>query len=262
VGHTGTLDPFATGLLVVLVGRATRLARFVEQQAKTYLATAHLGVTTTTDDLHGAPIEGEADGSGARPERAEVEAALAGFLGAQRQRPPAFSAKRVDGERSYAKARRGELLDLAEVEIVVEEIELVAYDFPVLQFRTRVSPGTYIRAIARDLGVRLGTGAHLTALRREAIGALRVEAATPLDQVGPATPLQSPLAAVAHLPRIAVTAAEVKTLGYGQAVRTTELAGVAEEQPVLAVADADRLVAIGRVREQWFHPEVVLEAAS
>lgn len=260
VGHAGTLDPFATGLLVVLVGRATRLARFVEQQAKTYLATARLGVETTTDDLHGEPTGRQADGRIDRqPERAEIEAALAGFLGPQRQRPPAFSAKRVDGERSYAKARRGELLELAEVEIVVEAIELVACEYPVLQFRTRVSPGTYIRALARDLGTRLGTGAHLTALRRESIGALRVEEAVPLEQISASTPLLSPARAVAHLPRIAVTAAEVKTLGFGQAVA---VAAEPAQAAVAAIAEGERLVAIGRTAEGWFHPEVVLEAAS
>ena len=106
VGHTGTLDPFATGLLVVLVGRATRLARFVEAQAKTYLATARLGVATDTDDRTGAPL-GPARRSDAGSTEARVAEALAGFAGEQRQRPPAYSAKHVDGERSYRLARRG-----------------------------------------------------------------------------------------------------------------------------------------------------------
>ena len=104
VGHTGTLDPFATGLLVVMVGRATRLARFVEQQPKCYLATAQLGWATTTDDLTGDKLDGS---DGIIPSEAAVTEALRSFLGPSRQRPPAFSAKRLDGERSYAKARRG-----------------------------------------------------------------------------------------------------------------------------------------------------------
>ncbi len=263
VGHTGTLDPFATGLLVVLAGRATRLARFVEQQAKTYLATARLGIVTTTDDLLGEPAGGrEAGKAGDEPTRATVEETLAGFLGPQRQRPPAFSAKRVQGERSYDKARRGELLTLPEVEIVVHAVELVGYEYPEVRFRATVSPGTYLRGIARDLGERLGTGAHLTALRREAIGALRVEQATPLDQLSEGVAVLPPLAVLGHMARVNLTDADVKTIGYGQAVRTGQLALDTVGAPVAAIAPDERLVAIGRVREAWFHPEVVLEARS
>jgi tRNA pseudouridine55 synthase len=282
VGHTGTLDPFATGLLVILLGKATRLARFVEQQAKTYLATAHLGVRTSTDDLTGEVLDGPADGRTGGPSRLEVEAALAGFLGPQRQRPPAFSAKRVDGERSYAKARRGEAVELAEVETVVHAIELVGYRYPELEFRATVSAGTYVRALARDLGERLGVGAHLTSLRREAIGQLRVEQAVPLDQIGPES-LLPPLAVLGHLPRIEVTEEEARALGYGQAVRRSggqwslfrqgnardprSLEGkpvplsACSPDPIAAVAPGDRLVAVGRVREDAFQPDVVLEAA-
>ncbi len=278
VGHTGTLDPFATGLLVVLAGRCTRLARFVEQQAKTYLATAKLGVTTTTDDLLGEPTGGPAaterplgaaccdpgarkGRTGGKPERALVEATLADFLGTQKQRPPAFSAKRVAGERSYEKARRGELLTLPEAEIVVHAVELVGYEYPEVRFRATVSPGTYLRGIARDLGERLGTGAHLTALRREAIGALHVDQAIPLDQLSDGSALLPPLAVLSHLARVHLTDADVKSIGFGQAVRTDQPPGGSADQPVAAVADSERLVAIGRIRESWFHPEVVLEAA-
>lgn len=263
VGHTGTLDPFATGLLVVLVGRATRLARFVEQQAKTYLAGARLGFATTTDDVTGERLE-EGRGGGrpagsAAPSRAELEAALRGFLGPQRQRPPAYSAKQVAGERSYAKARRGERVELADVDIVVHAIDLVAYDYPALEFRATVSAGTYVRAIGRDLGARLGTGAHLTALRREAIGSLGVEEAVALERVTPDA-VRAPLEVLRHLDRIDVTADEAKALGYGQALPDRPTA-VPPDRPVAAVAEGDRLVAIGRVVEGRFCPEVVLEPA-
>jgi len=266
VGHTGTLDPFATGLLVVLVGRATRLARFVEQQAKTYLATVRLGASTSTDDLTGDVLADRADraGKAGGPSWAELEQALRSFLGPQRQRPPAFSAKRVEGERSYAKARRGEAVDLAEVEIVVHAMELVGYEYPDLQFRTTVSAGTYVRAIGRDLGERLGTGAHLTALRREAIGALRVEQAVALDAVG-RDAVRPPLAVLGHLARIEVTEEEAKSLSFGRALRRE---GGPPVRPtagppgwVMAIAPGDRLVAVGRVHGEAFQPEVVLEAA-
>ncbi|MFL5449684.1 MAG: tRNA pseudouridine(55) synthase TruB, partial [Gemmatimonadales bacterium] len=183
-GHTGTLDPFASGLLVVLVGRATRLARFVEGQPKRYLATARLGIQTATDDLTGDVIAHFPHPESVSEVRLREE--LATFLGQHPQRPPAFSAKRVAGERSYRRARRGELMELAEVPVTVHDIELVEYRPPDLCFRAVVGPGTYVRALARDLGNQLGVGAHLTALRREAIGSLVVEDAVPLEQLGPA----------------------------------------------------------------------------
>lgn len=261
VGHTGTLDPFATGLLVLLLGRATRLARFVEQQQKTYLATARLGVRTGTDDLTGEVVAGQVEGRApGRPDRAEVKRVLASFLGPQRQRPPAYSAKRVGGERSYAKARRGEAVELAEVEIVVHAMELVGYDFPDLQFRTTVSAGSYVRALGRDIGERLGTGAHLTSLRREAIGPLRVEQAVPLDWIGPEA-LLPPLAVLGHLARLELTEGEAKALAFGRAVRRDGGLAAAPPEWVAGVAEDGRLVAVGRVRDDAFQPEVVLEAA-
>jgi len=267
-GHTGTLDPFATGLLVVLVGRATRLARFVEQQAKTYCATARLGVRTTTDDLTGEELDGSAAGRlefspGGRaaepPSRRAVEAALRSFLGPGRQRPPAYSAKHVDGERSYARARRGEAVALPEIDIVVHAVVLTQYDYPALSFRATVSSGTYVRALARDLGERLGTGAHLRALRREAIGMLRVERAVALDAVS-AEALLPPLAVLGHLTRVEVTEAEARALGQGQAVRRTGGPADLVAEPIAVVGPDDSLIAVGRWREGALRPEVVLEA--
>ncbi len=259
VGHTGTLDPFATGLLVVLVGRATRLARFVEQQAKTYLATARLGGATTTDDATGEPL-GPPAAPATMPGLADVQRVLAAGTGARGQRPPAYSAKHVAGERAYARARRGETVELAEVPIVVQTLELVRYAYPELQFRTTVSAGTYVRVLARELGEALGTGAHLTALRREAIGALSVRDAVTLEQLTPAA-LRSPLAVLGHLPRVDVSEAAARALGFGQAVRELEL-GAAGDGPVAAVAPGERLVAVGRLQGGAFQPEVVLESAS
>jgi tRNA pseudouridine55 synthase len=274
-GHTGTLDPFATGLLVVLVGRATRLARFVEQQAKTYLATARLGVRTATDDLTGEVVGPAVAPPAGPPTRQAVEQALAAFLGPLRQRPPAYSAKRVEGERSYRKARRGEMLALPEVDIVVHALEVVGYRYPDLEFRATVSPGTYIRALARDLGDRLGTGAHLRALRREAIGPLSVDQAVPLEQVGPGQVLP-PLAVLGHLPRVEVTEDEARALGYGQTVRRydgKQVSGSGDHLPpyrptalppdaIAAVAPGERFVAIVRARDGALYPEVVLEPSA
>jgi tRNA pseudouridine55 synthase len=251
-GHTGTLDPFATGLLVVLVGRATRLARFVESEAKTYLATARLGVRTDSDDLTGAVLE-ERPAEALSLER--VREALAGFAGEQRQRPPAYSAKHVGGERSYRLARRGAPVEPPETTVTVHRIELVAWEPPAVTFRATVSPGTYLRAIGRDLGERLGVGGHLTALRREAIGGLRVEEAVPLDEVGPEA-LQPPARVLRHLPAVELDPAAKAAVVHGRSVAD---AGAMKEPgvPVVLLA-GDELVAVARPEEGRLRPTVVL----
>jgi tRNA pseudouridine55 synthase len=256
-GHTGTLDPFATGLLVVLVGRATRLARFVELESKTYLATARLGVQTSTDDLTGQVVAGSETG-GSVPEPL-LRDALASFQGIQMQRPPQYSAKRVGGERSYTKARRGEAVKLADVSITVHRIDLICYQAPEVSFRAVVSTGTYIRAIARDLGVRLGVGAHLTQLRREAIGSLRVEDAVTLDQLGPAA-LLSPRALLPHLPTVDLDDAARRDVAHGRAVADGRAAGQRDSGAVALLA-RNELVAVARAEDGWLHPSVVLETA-
>jgi tRNA pseudouridine55 synthase len=259
-GHTGTLDPFATGLLVVLIGRATRLARFVELESKTYLATARLGARTSTDDATGKLLA-DSKTPVSLPQ-VLVRKALAGFQGTQLQRPPPYSAKRVGGERSYKKARRGEAVELAEVEVTVNRIELVGYQPPHLTFRAVVSTGTYIRAIARDLGERLGVGAHLTQLRREAIGSLRVEDAVTLEQLGPAA-LLPPRELLAHLPSVELDDAARQAVAHGRAVvdgRTGALwAGEHQGSAAVALVAAGELVAVARTDKGWLHPIVVLE---
>jgi tRNA pseudouridine55 synthase len=260
-GHTGTLDPFATGLLIVLVGRATRLARFVESEPKTYLATARLGLRTDTDDLTGRPVGTASD----EPvSEAQVREALTHFQGAQLQRPPLYSAKHVAGERSHRKARRGEPVDLAEVSITVHRLELLAYQAPELTFRIVVSAGTYIRAIARDLGERLGVGAHLTSLRREAIGSLRVDDAVPLDELSPAA-LLPPQMVLGNLPTVDLDESARIAVAHGRAVRGgCPPGGRAAGQGgsgTVALVSAGELVAIARSEEGWLCPTVVLATA-
>jgi tRNA pseudouridine55 synthase len=254
-GHTGTLDPFATGLLIVLVGRATRLARFVEAQPKTYFATGRLGRRTTTDDLTGDVIG--SDSSRLIPETLLRET-LERFLGIQSQRPPQFSAKRVDGERSYRKARRGEPVDLAEVSVTVHGITLLAYRPPEFDFRVTVSAGTYVRAIARDLGDELGVGAHLTGLRREAIGSLRVEDAVPLEQVSPTAVVPAQLV-LTHLPAVNLDAAERSDVAHGRPVVDSGAAGQRDSGAAVVLLQDNELIAVGRAENGWLHPSVVLE---
>ena len=255
-GHTGTLDPFATGLLVVLLGRATRLARFIEGQPKRYLATARLGVQTTTDDLTGQVIAttptDQITESGLREE-------LSRFLGTQPQQPPQFSAKRVEGERSYRKARRGEAVTLADISVTVHGIELLDYHPPDLTFRALVSAGTYMRAIARDLGQRLAVGAHLIALRRETIGSLRVEDAFSLEQLAPGAVLPAH-AVLPDLPSVDLAEADRQAVLHGRAVVDGGMAAQRVGGTVALLA-AGQLIGVAEVVDGWLRPKVVLDAS-
>lgn len=253
VGHAGTLDPFATGLLVVLVGGATRLARFVERHGKGYLAEATLGAVTDTDDGTGRVIEQRTPD--AWPGRAEVERALAALVGTYPQRPPAYSARRMGGRRAYDLARAGRVVELPAVEVTVTRVDLVGYEPPKVAFRATVSAGTYIRALARDLGARLGTGGHCSALRREWIGPFRVEDALVPGAVTRETVLLPPLALVPGLPVRTLQAHEAAAVRHGRVV--TAAPG---KEPEAALVSDGRLLAVGeRVTDGW-QPRVVLEA--
>jgi tRNA pseudouridine55 synthase len=178
VGHAGTLDPFATGVLVLLVGRATKLCEAMMDQPKAYEATFKLGATTATDD----PESPEQVTPAVRaPEGSAVEAALAQFSGTILQRPPAYSAIKVDGRRAYDLARRGDEVEIAARPVNVYRIDLVKYEFPLLDLSIACGRGTYIRSIARDLGERLGTGAYVTRLRRTRVGRFTTDEAVVPD---------------------------------------------------------------------------------
>ncbi|HEX9009629.1 MAG TPA: tRNA pseudouridine(55) synthase TruB [Holophagaceae bacterium] len=168
LGHGGTLDPFAEGLLLVLAGQATRLMELMHPLPKTYLAEVAWGLETDTCDLHGKPVR-EEDPSGLSPEA--LEAALAPFLGWRDQVPPATSAKKIDGEAAYRKAHRGEVVEMRPSRVFLLSARWIAHDLPrrsTLELTCR--GGFYVRSLARDLGQALGCGAHLAALRRTAIG--------------------------------------------------------------------------------------------
>jgi tRNA pseudouridine55 synthase len=248
------LDPFATGLLIVLVGRATRLARFVEGQLKTYLATARLGVRTDTDDLTGRVT---ATSDAGRIDPAQVEAALAEFVGTSLQRPPEFSAKHVGGERSYQKARRGETVQLEPVSVTVSRLEMLQCKSALVTFRVTVSAGTYIRGIARDLGERLGVGAHLTSLRREAIGSLRVEDAVPLEHLSAraVVPARSVLGNIAT---VELNAEARVAVSHGRPVVDSGAAGRRGSDTAVALLADGELIAVARADEGLLRPTVVL----
>ena len=239
------------GLLILVFGGATRLARWAERHPKTYRAEVRLGVVTDTDDRTGTVVSERTPESW--PTRSQVEDAVAGLTGAQSQRPPAYSAKRIEGERSHRMARRGENPQPEPVEVTVFSLELLEYAPPMLSFRAEVSPGTYIRALGRDLGERLGTGAHLTALRRERIGPWRVEQATPLADLTGSEPLLQPRALVGDLQPVELSPEELIAVGHG---RTVSRDGPTEGEA--ALLDGERLVAVARAVPAGWHPVVVL----
>ena len=254
VGHTGTLDPFATGLLVVLVGRATRLARFLDDRPKTYRATVRLGQGSDTDDATGN-LGSWVVGREFRAE--DVEGVLRSFVGSYAQRPPAYSAKKIDGERAYALAREGKDVALPPVEVTIHSAELLSYGEPDAEIRVTVSAGTYVRALARDLGERLGVPAHCAALRREAIGDFRVEQAVPLDGLTSDVMLMPPAAVVGHLPSFEVTTEELAALKHGRRISRPALPALS----ALSALSAGALIAVGHVDAGQFQPDVVLEGA-
>lgn len=219
VGHAGTLDPPATGLLVCAVGRATRLLRFLSGLPKTYETTGVLGVETDTLDAAGEvvaehPVEVGPD---------DLAEALEAFRGTIDQVPPRVSAVKVGGERAYKKAARGEEVELEPRRVVVHDLELTETAGPRFSLRITCSGGTYVRSLVRDLGDRLGCGAHVETLRRTRIGHLDVAEAVGLDDLGPGAvlPVERGLA---HLERVEVDAETARRAGHGQRVegRTAE----------------------------------------
>ncbi len=180
VGHAGTLDPLATGLLLICMGKATKVAEKLQSEEKEYVADIRLGVTTPSFDLE-KEIDATYPFEHITPEM--VKEKLGMLAGRQMQVPPLFSAKYVDGVRAYEKARAGEEVQLKAAEITIYRIETVAFELPDLKVRVSCSKGTYIRALARDIGVMLGSGAHLTGLVRSASGGFRLEDALSMEQV-------------------------------------------------------------------------------
>ena len=258
IGHTGTLDPFASGLLALCLGTSTRIAQYLSGLDKTYRATALLGVSTATDDVEGEVVKERAGWRGLH--EPDVREALRALEGRLEQIPPQYSAKKVGGEPMYQKARRGESIPLDPVSVTVHRIGLEGMQLPYVTFAVECSSGTYVRALARDLGDALGVGAHLTELRRTAIGQMEVDEAIPLKALRPGAELErahlSPAQALAHLPTVRVTHEEATRLAQGQPV-TPELGAVPEEDPI-AVLEGDRLVAVGYRAGDALRPRKVL----
>jgi tRNA pseudouridine55 synthase len=192
IGHLGTLDPFATGLLLMLIGRSTRLANFIVTEPKVYEATIRFGTETNTDDSTGAVVR-----SATPPETSAIQAAIESLTGDLMQVPPAFSAKSVDGERAYDSARRGEPVVLPPVAVRVHRWDVHEVEGGFLRATITCGTGTYVRALARDLGRETGSAAHLESLRRTRCGEFDVRDAASLQDLRSAPPPLRPLKIVA-----------------------------------------------------------------
>ncbi len=233
VGHTGTLDPFATGLLVVCINRATRLVQFLTGDGKEYLATARFGFATDTGDLTGVPLAAPVDASHLTIE--QLHSAAASLRGRTQQIPPMYSAKKIGGIKLYELARQGEQVERPPIEIEIKELAigeslglvLIPAGVPVQDFTFRVvcSSGTYVRVLAEDLGKRLNIGAHLIALRRTRVGRFSLAQAVSLEQLAESAKARQaeqflqPMSAALNIPEIRVDQAEQRDLGHGRALK-------------------------------------------
>ncbi|MGE3820364.1 MAG: tRNA pseudouridine(55) synthase TruB [Isosphaeraceae bacterium] len=246
VGHAGTLDPLATGVLVVCVGSATRLIEYVQRMPKTYRTVVRLGATSDTLDADGQIVEGEVRSI---PSLDQVEQAVQAQVGSILQRPPEYSALKVAGKRAYDLARAGVNVELAPRPVRVDRVAILSYEWPRLELEIDCGAGTYIRSIARDVGESLGTGGLVEVLTRTAIGPFRLgEALDPRSLSAEALPglLLSNSKAVSCLPSVKVTDQDALNLARGRAIRVDdaglvagELAVFTEEGSLVAIAEAD-----------------------
>lgn len=277
VGHTGTLDPFATGILVVLIGRATRLAQFLSGVEKEYEAVIRLGYATDTGDLTGKRISDENRDS--KPDqwtREQIEDALASLRGEINQVPPMYSAKKQAGRKLYELARRGEEVERKPVRVCIQRFEPIkptgkllkdnldgTFDFEV---RVACSAGTYVRTLAEDFGKRLNVGAHLAELRRTRVGDMQVADAKTLEQLKAAfgeealgTVLCQPDEALKRMPHVSLGADDLRRLSNGQDVRVSGAAWQ-DGEPVRMRDENGHLVAVGvfKAAAGTLHPSVVI----
>jgi len=270
VGHTGTLDPFATGVLVVLIGRATRLAQFLSGAEKEYEAVIRLGFATDTGDVTGKRLEHTTETQRRSFTADEIEAVLARFRGEIEQTPPMFSAKKVAGKKLYELARRGEEIERKSVRVTISEFALVSGPRPNgdtcdLTARVVCSAGTYVRTLAEDFGKGLGAGAHVAELRRTRAGMFRVEDALTLDQLAQDSAgllLISPDAALSHLPFVDLDEDGVRRVQHGTDL---PMEGSPEAGPYVRLRDPEgNLIAVGIYDDtrQTLHPEVVISTAN
>lgn len=254
VGHTGTLDPLATGVLIVAVGKATRLIQYSHRLPKRYRATFLLGRKSPSDDTDS---EQELLEEAPQPSRSEVEAMLPEFVGTILQRPPAFAAVKVDGKRAYKLARRGDDVQLEPRPVTIHSLELIDYEYPQLALDVQCGSGTYVRALGRDLAERLGTVAVMSALVRTEIGSLQVSSSVEVSDLrgeasgGVAGNLLSPLQLVETLRRVVLEEEQITRLLNGltidipqQLIQPAPLEPSETQSEIVGIDSAGRIVTI------------------
>jgi len=257
IGHGGTLDPFATGLLVLLIGHATRLLPHLDGEPKVYDASIAFGGETDTDDVTGTVVA-----TAPLPGIAAILAGLPSLTGAIDQVPPAYSAKQVDGRRAYDAARRGAALELEPVRVSVHEWRVREISSERLDATIVCGGGTYIRALARDLGRLCGSAAHLASLRRTRSGPFDVTDAVSLETLNDRQAVPRPaLDAVAHLPQVRLSPTDVINVRHGRAIAVDPAASSAIAARLALIDDAGRLVAIADRIDAMWQPRVVLPDA-
>jgi tRNA pseudouridine55 synthase len=246
-GHAGTLDPLATGVLVVCVGKATRLIELVQKQPKSYHATFLLGRQSDTDDVTGTvtemPVAREIT-------REEIASRLPAFVGCIEQVPPSFSAVHVDGRRAHERARAGQSVELAPRTVEVFRLEITRFAYPELELDIDCGSGTYVRSIGRDLGHTLGCGAVMSALVRTRVGPYRIENAIALNQLTHETldeSLLDPTTAAAELPKRVANAEETALVRAGRAIAIDDLIQAGEGDCVVIVDGAGALLSLARL---------------
>jgi len=262
IGHTGTLDPLATGVLVLCIGKATKIVRYLEADDKEYVAEMKLGETTDTLDSAGRILERKDYSS---PSIDGIQHALDRFLGNILQRPPAYSAIKVSGVPSYRLARQGTLLEHKERPVTIADIKLLEYRDPLVRFRIICSKGTYIRTLCADIGAFLGMGAHLTALVRTRSGRFRLEQAMDLEQLalhaslGQANNALLTLSdALGSFAAVTVDASAALRISHGSAISIPPGPAAVDPEALIRVLDLEgRMLAIARIRSGMLSPEVV-----
>lgn len=268
VGHTGTLDPFATGVMVILVGQATRLAQFLDKGVKEYEATMKFGFETDTGDRTGERRDAETPGRSDTVSTQEVEDALAGFRGEIEQMPPMYSAKKIDGKKLYEHARKGETIERKPIKVSIHDLELLESPDPespsdTVRIRVACSAGTYIRTLAEDIGRKLGVGAHLTELRRTRAGKFAIGQSLTLEQLqamsDPASAMIPMAEAIEHLPQFTVAEDRVDKTRNGLSTRVFDT-GFQNGEMLRMLTESGELIAIGRfdADENVIQPKVVL----
>jgi tRNA pseudouridine55 synthase len=262
IGHLGTLDPMATGVLPLVLGRMTRLCQFYTSSEKAYEGTIRLGFATDSYDCDGDPV-GQPQAVNVTLE--EIQTAVLSFLGLIQQTPPSFSAKKIKGVPAYKLARKKQEVELQPVEVAVKEFAVLGLNGDLVDFRCRVSSGTYVRSLAHELGQKLGVGAHLASLRRTQVAEFAIEQSHSLDEIGEVASqgrieelLVHPRRVLPEIPSVTATDEDIAKIRHG---RTVNLPEMSRSRFVKVFAGQAELICIAsRVAGTLFHPKVVLLA--